>query len=65
MTVEQIEHAIEELSPRELEELYAWLDREHPQAIDAQLEADLNAGRLDNRIDRALTDNKSGKTSAL
>jgi hypothetical protein len=64
-TVQEIERAIEELSARELEELYNWLDRNCPQPIDAQLQADLDAGRLDDRISRALADHKAGRTEAL
>lgn len=64
-TVEEIERAIEALAPRQLEELYAWLDREHPQEIDAHLVADLKSGRLDERIQRALADQKTGRTSPL
>jgi len=64
-SVQEIERAIGELSPRELEELYAWLDRHCPQPIDAQLKADLDAGRMDDRINRALADHKAGKTGPL
>lgn len=64
-TVQQIERAIAELSPRELEELYAWLDRHCPQPIDAQLKADLDAGRMDDRINRALADHKAGAAEPL
>ncbi len=64
-TVKEIERAIEALTPQQMEELYVWLDRHHPQAIDAQLKADLDAGRIDDRIDRALADHKSGSTQPL
>jgi len=64
-TVEEIERAIGSLSPREMEELCAWLDQHYPQPIDAQLKADLEAGRIDDRINRALDDHKAGKTRPL
>jgi hypothetical protein len=64
-TIQEIERAIGELSPPELEELYAWLDRHCPQPIDAQLKADLDAGRMDDRINRALADHKAGRTESL
>jgi len=64
-TVREIERAIGALSPRELEELYAWLDSHCPQPIDAQLQADLHAGRIDNRITRAVADHQAGKTQLL
>jgi hypothetical protein len=46
-TVQEIEHAIQALTPPELEELYSWLDQNCPQPIDARLQSDLAAGRLD------------------
>ena len=64
-TVQEIERAIGALSPRELEELYAWLDLHCPQPIDAQLHSDLDAGRIDHRISRAVADHKAGKTQLL
>ena len=64
-TVQEIERAIGALTPAELEELYAWLDQHCPQPIDAQLKADLDAGRIDDRINRALADHKSGNTQPL
>ena len=64
-TVQEIERAIDALTPQQLEELYVWLDQRHPQPIDAQLKADLDAGRIDNRINRALADHKAGNTQPL
>jgi hypothetical protein len=64
-TVPEIERAIAALSPKELEELYAWMDRNFPQPIDAQIQADPEAGRLDARINRALADHKAGDTRLL
>jgi hypothetical protein len=64
-TVHEIERAIDALTPQQMEELCAWLDQRHPQLIDAQLKADLDAGRLDNRINRALADHKAGNTQPL
>jgi hypothetical protein len=64
-TVQDIERAIGALTPGELAELYAWLDEHYQQPIDAQLKADLDAGRIDKRIHRALADRKSGKIQPL
>ena len=64
-TIEQIERAIDELTPDQVEELYQWLDRHHPQPIDAKLRADLEAGLIDERIARALVDFKTGETRPL
>ena len=64
-TLREIERAIETLTPHQIEELYAWLDQRHPQPIDAQLKADLDAGRMDDRVNRALADHKAGNTRSL
>lgn len=64
-TVQEIERAIDALTPPQREELYQWLDQHYPQPIDEQLKADLDAGRIDNRINRALADHKAEKTQSL
>ena len=64
-TVQEIERAIDALTQEELGELYSWLDQRHPQPIDAQLKADLDAGRVDDRINRALADHNAGNTQPL
>ena len=64
-TVQEIERAIGALTPQQIDELYLWLERRHAQPIDAQLEADLQAGRIDGRINRALADHKAGRTQLL
>jgi hypothetical protein len=64
-TVDEIERAIAALGPGELEELYGWLDQHCPQPIDSQLKADLDEGRMDARIDRALADHEGGRTRPL
>jgi len=48
-TVQEIELAIDALTPQQIEELYVWLDQRHPQPIDAHLKADLDAGRIEDR----------------
>ena len=64
-TVEEIERAIDALTPQQIEELYVWLDQPYSQPLDVQLKADLTAGRIDNRIDRAVADHKAGNTEPL
>ncbi len=63
--VQEIERAIRTLTPEELDELYVWLDQHYPQPIDARIESDLAAGRLDGAIDRALDDERNGRTKPL
>jgi hypothetical protein len=64
-TLQEIERAIDALTPQELDELYTWLDRNRPQPIDTQLKADLDSGHLDNRISRTVADHKAGRTRSL
>jgi hypothetical protein len=64
-TVQEIERAIDALTPQQIEELYEWIEGRYAQPIDAQLKADLASGRIDSRIHRALADRKSGNTRPL
>ncbi len=64
-SIQEIERAIDALTPQQIDELYRWLDQRYPQSIDTQLKADLEAGRIDNRINRALADQKAGNTQPL
>ena len=64
-TTDEIERAIATLTPRELEQLYSWLDQNHPQPIDSRIESDLAAGRLDTAIQQALDDERSGQVRPL
>lgn len=64
-TIKEIESAIRGLTAQEIQELSAWLEEHYPQPIDARLKADLAAGRLDSAIDRALDDEKNGRTRSL
>src|ERR1035437_6609075 len=43
--IKEIERAIGALTPREIEELYVWLEQHCPPPIDARVQADLAAGR--------------------
>ena len=58
--VQEIETAIDALTPQQLQELYAWLDQHHPHLTDARLPGDLAEGRLDTAIQRALNDEENG-----
>jgi hypothetical protein len=64
-TVQDIERAIDELTPQQLQELYSWLDQHHPNPIDERLPADVAAGRLDTAIERALNDDQNGRVRPL
>ena len=64
-SLQEIERAIDALTRDEMEQLYAWLDQHHPQPIDMRVQADLEAGKLDTAIQRALDDEKNGRTHPL
>ena len=64
--VQEIERAIGALTQQELEELKVWLDEyAGPQPIDARMQKDLAAGRLDKAVERALEDEKQGRVRPL
>lgn len=64
-TIADIERAIRSLTPREVEELYAWIEEHYSQSIDNRVEADLAAGRLDKAMHRALEDERKGNVKPL
>jgi hypothetical protein len=65
-TLQGIESAIEKLTPQECADLRRWLEQyDRPQPIDLQLEADLKAGKIDDRLRRAIADHKAGRTGPL
>ncbi|MBV9405394.1 MAG: hypothetical protein JO211_08620 [Acidobacteriaceae bacterium] len=63
-SVQEIERAIDALTPEEREELYARLE-EHYLQPEMELKAAIDAGRFDDRIARALADHKAGRTEPL
>jgi hypothetical protein len=63
--IQEIERAIRALKPRELQELYSWLDENCPQPLDGRVQSDLAAGRLDKAIHRALDDENNGRGRLL
>lgn len=65
ITLHDIERAIDALTPQEREDLSLWLDEHYPQAIDVQLKVDLEAGRIDDRITRAIEDHRAARTQPL
>jgi len=65
LSVKEIENAIRDLTPREIEELYAWLDDHYPHPVDTRAQSDLAAGRPDTAIQHALEDEKNDRTRSL
>ncbi len=63
--VEELEGQIKALSPREFQELRAWLAEHDAEIWDRQLQADVQAGRLDAIADRALKDFVENRSTEL
>lgn len=63
--VEKIEHDVCALSPEELAQFRAWFLEFDWAAWDRQLEADVQAGKLDALAEKALRDHAAGKTTSL
>ena len=63
--VEQVERQIEKLSAVELAKFRAWFLEFDARVWDAQIEADLKAGKLHGLIAEALADYKAGKAREL
>lgn len=63
--VEQIEQQIQALDPTELRQLLDWLVEFDANVWDQQLEADINAGKLDAFAEKALRDHAAGRTTEL
>jgi hypothetical protein len=63
--VEKLEQQIEALSPEELAQFRAWFLDFDWAAWDAQLEGDIQAGRLDALAEKALAEHAARKTTRL
>ena len=64
-TLQDIEKAVQELSPDQLATFRAWFV-EYDQALwDKQLERDIASGRLDSLADEAVEDLRNGRCSDL
>jgi hypothetical protein len=64
-TIDDIERAIQRLSPEELAAFRAWFAEFDAQAWDLQLAEDTAAGRLDALADEALRDVQAGRSTDL
>lgn len=63
--VEEIERAVQQLSPDELAAFRAWFTEFDAERWDKQLEADAAAGKLDWLADEALRDMRDGRCTDL
>jgi hypothetical protein len=65
MTLSEIEKAITELSPEELNRLQEWLDEYYSEVWDKQIEEDAKAGKLDKIAEEALREFRASKAKEL
>ena len=65
MTLEDMEVAIRNLSPKELDELMAWFEEYYAQVWDKQIDEDVNSGRLDNLLADVDKEYNSGLSKSL
>ncbi len=63
--MERLQQQIQELSAEELAELRDWFLELDWKRRDAQLERDVQAGRLDDLANQALRDHAAGRSTAL
>jgi len=63
--LKQLEQRVQNLSPKEFARFRAWFIEFDARVWDAQIEADLKAGKLDGLIAEALAEFKAGKAREL
>ena len=64
-TAEEIEKAVEQLSPRELARFREWFEAFDATQFDAAIERDARAGKLDAIADEALDAHRAGRSREL
>jgi hypothetical protein len=62
---EEVERAVQELSPKELTSFRQWFAVFDAEAWDRQFEADVRAGKLHRLAERALRDHAARKSTSL
>ena len=62
-TVKEIESAITQLDPKEVQAVADWLQEYREELWDAQIKADAKAGKLDSRIKKAKAGYRAGKAT--
>ena len=64
-TVQEIETAIQKLTPQEIKAVADWLQVYREELWDKQIDADVAAGKLDRFADKALEDYRAGRVKPL
>jgi hypothetical protein len=63
--IEDIEKAVEGLSPEELARFRAWFEEFDAQLFDEKIERDAKAGKLDRLLEEARANHKTGRREEL
>ncbi len=63
--LEEIEAAVAELAPRELERFRSWFEEFQSARFDEKIERDASNGKLDRLADTAVADHRQGRTREL
>lgn len=63
--IEELESSIRQLTREELAEFRRWFQDYDADQWDRQIEADINAGKLDQLSERTLADHKAGRTTEI
>ncbi|GLH78406.1 hypothetical protein SSBR45G_33150 [Bradyrhizobium sp. SSBR45G] len=64
-TAEEIENAVQQLTPDELARFRAWFERFDAASFDAAIERDARGGRLDALADEAVLSHRAGRSRQL
>jgi hypothetical protein len=65
MTVQEIEHAVSQLSKDDFTQFRVWFEAFEAELWDTQFEQDVKAGRLDRLANQAIADFQAGKCTEL
>jgi len=64
-TLEDIEKAVTQLSPRELDRFRAWFEEFQSERFDRKIERDAQGGKLDRLAEQAIADFRKGRAREL
>ena len=64
-TIQEIESAISQLPPEELQQLSHWFEKYEADRWDRQIAADAQSGKLDALAEKALQDYREGRCTEL
>ena len=64
-TLEEIEKAVAQLAPRELDRFRAWFEEFQAKRFDERIERDAQSGKLDRLADQAVADFRKGRAREI